>query len=121
MGQFLRHRRSALTPEQVGLVDYGVRRVPGLRREEVAMLAGVSVTYYTRLEQGADINASEGVINALSKALDLNEVEARHLRDLSAGTRKASRRATPVSSPPDFAREGTVGSSRTCVRCRAFC
>ena len=66
LGAFLRSRRARLTPEHVGLASFGARRVPGLRREELAQLAGVSATYYTRLEQGQSTNASESVIEALA-------------------------------------------------------
>ena len=58
LGAFLRSRRARLTPERVGLASFGARRVPGLRREELAQLAGVSATYYTRLEQGQSTNAA---------------------------------------------------------------
>lgn len=104
MGDFLRKRRAALSPADVGLMDYGTRRVPGLRREEVAMLAGMSVTYYARLEQGQHVNASAAVINSLAKALALSEVERKHLSDLSG-----IKRRTPKSSRnrPDQARPGT--------------
>ncbi|MEV4999917.1 helix-turn-helix transcriptional regulator [Nocardioides sp. LML1-1-1.1] len=104
-GQFLRQRRAALRPAEVGLVDYGTRRVPGLRREEVALLAGVSVTYYTRLEQGHSVNASESVLGSLARALALTPVERQHLFDL-AGVR--DRPATRTGTTPDFARPGTV-------------
>jgi transcriptional regulator with XRE-family HTH domain len=83
LGEFLRTRRARLTPDDVGLTSYGARRVPGLRREELAMLAGVSVTYYTRLEQGQSVNASDSVIEALARALDLDAAERAHLRDLA--------------------------------------
>ncbi|MET4589850.1 helix-turn-helix transcriptional regulator [Arthrobacter sp. 754] len=104
MGDFLRKRRAALTPEDVGLMDYGTRRVPGLRREEVAMLAGVSVTYYARLEQGQHVNASDAVIDSLVRALALTEVERKHLSDLSGGK---NRRAGTSRSRPDNVRPGT--------------
>ena len=74
LGDFLRTRRAKLTPEDVGITAYGSRRVPGLRREELAQLAGVSATYYMRLEQGQSVNASGSVIDSLARALDLNEV-----------------------------------------------
>lgn len=111
MGDFLRQRRAALRPEEVGLVDYGTRRVPGLRREEVALLAGVSVTYYTRLEQGHSSHASESVLESISRALALNAVQRRHLFEL-AGVKE---RPVPPrsSSKPDFARPGTVQLLRT--------
>jgi transcriptional regulator with XRE-family HTH domain len=83
LGEFLRSRRARLTPEDVGLTSYGARRVPGLRREELAMLAGVSATYYTRLEQGQSVNASDSVIEALGRALGLDADERAHLRDLA--------------------------------------
>lgn len=83
LGEFLRTRRARLTPDDVGLASYGARRVPGLRREELAMLAGVSVTYYTRLEQGQSVNASDSVIEALARALCLDPDERAHLRDLA--------------------------------------
>ncbi|MFC9839618.1 helix-turn-helix transcriptional regulator [Rhodococcus sp. NPDC127530] len=79
---FLTSRRAKITPEQVGLQSYGRRRVPGLRREEVAMLAQVSVDYYGRLERGDLTGVSENVLTSLVRALQLNDVEERHLRDL---------------------------------------
>jgi transcriptional regulator with XRE-family HTH domain len=80
---FLSSRRAKLTPAQVGLPDYGPRRVPGLRREEVAVLAGVSVPYYTRLERGDMSGASESVLEALARALQLDDAERAHLFDLA--------------------------------------
>jgi transcriptional regulator with XRE-family HTH domain len=81
--EFLTSRRARITPEQAGLHSYGSRRVPGLRREEVAVLAGVSAPYYTRLERG-DINGvSESVLEALARALQLDEAERAHLLDLA--------------------------------------
>ena len=68
---FLTSRRARITPEQAGLRSYGSRRVPGLRREEVAVLAGVSVPYYTRLERGDMNGVSQGVLEALARALEL--------------------------------------------------
>ncbi|GAA2745172.1 helix-turn-helix transcriptional regulator [Terrabacter aerolatus] len=105
LGAFLRSRRSALTPDEVGLRSYGARRVPGLRREELAQLAGVSATYYTRLEQGHSANASEGVIDAISRALRLNDDERAHLHDLARPSAASRRRRPPR---PDHARPGTV-------------
>jgi transcriptional regulator with XRE-family HTH domain len=96
--EFLTSRRARITPEQLGLVSYGSRRVPGLRREEVAVLAGVSVPYYTRLERG-DINGvSQSVLEALARALELDDAERAHLLDLAraaqpTGTRPPMRRA----------------------------
>lgn len=81
---FLTTRRARITPEQAGLTLYGGnRRVSGLRREEVAMLAGVSVDYYTRLERGNLGGVSESVLEALARALKLDEAERAHLFDLA--------------------------------------
>lgn len=82
--EFLTSRRGRITPEQTGLAAYGGnRRVPGLRREEVAMLAGMSVDYYTRLERGDLSGASESVLESLAEALQLDEAERGHLFDLA--------------------------------------
>jgi transcriptional regulator with XRE-family HTH domain len=81
--EFLTSRRARITPEQAGLASYGSRRVPGLRREEVAVLAGVSVPYYTRLERGDMSGASESVLEALARALQLDDAERAHLADLA--------------------------------------
>ncbi|WP_211766946.1 helix-turn-helix transcriptional regulator [Kutzneria sp. CA-103260] len=84
LGEFLRARRSALTPAGVGVPTYGeTRRVPGLRREEVAQLAGISVKYYTRLEQGEGGHVSESVLESLGNALQLNAHERAHLLRLA--------------------------------------
>src|SRR6516165_5656978 len=76
---FLRSRRERIAPEQVGLPPASRRRTPGLRREEVATLAGVGVTWYTWLEQGRDINASPQVLDAVSRTLLLDPHERDHL------------------------------------------
>jgi transcriptional regulator with XRE-family HTH domain len=82
--EFLVSRRANVTPEQAGIPAFGEdRRVPGLRREEVAMLAGVSLDYYTRLERGNIRGASESVLNAIASALRLNDVEREYLFDLA--------------------------------------
>jgi transcriptional regulator with XRE-family HTH domain len=81
--EFLISRRANVTPGQVGIPEVGERRVPGLRREEVAMLAGVSTDYYTRLERGKIRGASESVLNAIARALQLDDVERAHLFDLA--------------------------------------
>jgi len=81
--EFLTSRRARITPDQVGLPTYGSRRVPGLRREEVAVLAGVSVPYYTRLERGDMRGVSESVLEALAGALQLDDAERAHLFDLA--------------------------------------
>jgi len=81
--EFLTTRRARLTPEQVGLPDFGGRRrVPGLRREEVAMVAGMSVEYYVRLERGNAKGISEAVLEGVSRALQLDDAERTHLYDL---------------------------------------
>ncbi|MFI0790410.1 helix-turn-helix transcriptional regulator [Streptomyces lydicus] len=85
LGDFLRARRSGLRPEDVGMASYGLRRVAGLRREEVAVLAGVNVDYYTRLEQGRERHPSPQVLDALSRALHLDTDAHDHLHRL-AGT-----------------------------------
>jgi transcriptional regulator with XRE-family HTH domain len=103
---FLASRRAKITPERAGLPMFGGhRRVPGLRREEVALLAGVSVDYYTRLERGNLGGVSDGVLEALARALQLDEAERAHLFDLAraAGTAPPSRacaRACGRSSTP---------------------
>ncbi|MEV0404611.1 helix-turn-helix transcriptional regulator [Actinoallomurus sp. NPDC050550] len=92
--EFLRTRRARLQPEDVGLRPYGGRRrVPGLRREELAQLAGVSVDYYVRLEQGRTNNVSGEVLEAVAQALRLDEDERAYLRNLAKPTR--SRRRPP--------------------------
>jgi transcriptional regulator with XRE-family HTH domain len=83
LGSFLRSRRAALSPERAGVATYDRRRVPGLRREELAQLAGVSVAYYTRLEQGQSANASDGVLDALAGALQLDADARAHLHNLA--------------------------------------
>ena len=89
--EFLRSRRARLTPDAAGITPFGGnRRVPGLRREEVAKLSGVSVDYYTRLEKGNLRTASDQVLDALSEALQLDEAERTHLFDLARATRGAS-------------------------------
>jgi transcriptional regulator with XRE-family HTH domain len=82
LAEFLRARREALSPSQVGLPAGRARRTPGLRREEVAMLAGVSVTWYTWLEQGRRINASTDVLRAIGRALRLDDAGIDHLTAL---------------------------------------
>jgi transcriptional regulator with XRE-family HTH domain len=93
--EFLISRRSRVTPEQAGLPAYGARRrVSGLRREEVAMLSGISVEYYTRLERGNATGVSEDVLEAITRALQLDEAERAHLFDLvrTANANRPTRR-----------------------------
>jgi transcriptional regulator with XRE-family HTH domain len=101
LGEFLRTRRGRLTPQDVGIVSYGARRVPGLRREELAQLAGVSVTYYTRLEQGQSHQASDPVLDALARVLELTDDERVYLHNL----------ARPVPVPPPTAEPATARDS----------
>ena len=83
LGEFLRARRGQMTPAELGLAAHGVRRVPGLRREEVALLAEVSVDYYVRLEQGRERHPSAQVLDALSRALNLSDDGRLHLYRLA--------------------------------------
>lgn len=93
--KFLVSRRANVTLAQAGLPDFGdERRVPGLRREEVAQLAGVSIDYYTRLERGNIHGASESVLNAIARALHLTDVEREHLLDLARTTSMTSNTTT---------------------------
>jgi transcriptional regulator with XRE-family HTH domain len=95
IGDFLRARRELVQPEDVGLQVHGRRRVPGLRREELALLAGVSADYYVRLEQGRDRHPSEQVLEALARALQLDEDATAHLHELARETVTPRRRPRP--------------------------
>jgi transcriptional regulator with XRE-family HTH domain len=99
LGAYLRARRESLRPGDVGLVDNGRRRTPGLRREEVAALAGVSIDYLTRLEQGRDSNPSASVLVALASALRLSDGERTHMAKLAAlgQSREMCPEATPLA------------------------
>ena len=90
--EFLTSRRARITPDQVELISYRPRRVPGLRREEVAVLAGVSIQYYTRLERGDMSGVSESVLGALARALQLDDAERAHLFDLARAAQPAPAR-----------------------------
>ncbi|WP_326823026.1 helix-turn-helix transcriptional regulator [Streptosporangium sp. NBC_01756] len=95
LGHFLRARRTQTSPEQVGLtIGTGLRRTPGLRREELATLSGISIDYYVRLERGKETRPSPSVIDALARALQLDDEEHQHLRELAA------RSAHYASEPP---------------------
>jgi transcriptional regulator with XRE-family HTH domain len=98
VAEFLRARRESVRPEQVGLPRVAGRRTPGLRREEVALLAGVSVSWYTWLEQGRRISASDDVLRAIARALQLDDTETEHLLRL---TRPPSAPVRPPSEAPD--------------------
>lgn len=118
--EFLVARRGRITPEQAGLPTFGhVRRVPGLRREEVALLAGVSVDYYTRLERGNLAGTSESVLRNLARALQLDDAERDYLDDLAraananASFKRAPRRRaarTPVRPSVQRLLDALVGS-----------
>ena len=103
LGAFLVARRGRLTPQDVGLPEYGERRrVDGLRREEVAQLAGVGVSYYTRLEQGLSRHASAAVLDGIARALQLDDAERRHLHTLaSAPPASPARRRRPPERVSD--------------------
>ena len=96
LGEFLRVRRSQLTPAETGVPTFGAtRRVPGLRREEVALLAGVSTTYYARLEQGESHQMSDSVMESIANALRLDDSERLHLRRLAWPAQHTRREAKP--------------------------
>ncbi|MFF7453097.1 helix-turn-helix domain-containing protein [Kitasatospora sp. NPDC008115] len=103
LSEFLRSRRARLRPADVGLPDYGGRRrVPGLRREELAQLAGVSTAYYVRLEQGHGDNVSTAVLDSIARALRLDPAERDHLRRIARPTRRGAGR--PRASRPQRVR-----------------
>src|SRR5690349_17199890 len=98
--EFLSTRRGRITPQQAGLATYGRRRVPGLRREEVAMLAGVSTDYYARLERGNLVGVSESVLDAIARALRLDEAEIAYLQDLTRAANTALKAARRRPAEP---------------------
>ncbi len=136
---FLSSRRARLSPEEAGVPRYGgVRRVPGLRREEVAHLAGISTDYYARLERGGLTGASREVLEAVARALRLDDDERQHLFDLAQVTRRRSPRGSrPVRTTvrpgiqrvldaidipalyrtPAWSVSGSIGSAAYCTRC----
>ncbi|MDH6214365.1 helix-turn-helix transcriptional regulator [Streptomyces pseudovenezuelae] len=100
LGRFLRARRARVTPEDVGLVGgTGVRRTPGLRREELATLSGISIDYYTRLERGRETRPSPSVVDALARAMQLGEEEHEHLRSLVALAARSAPQPSPGGGP----------------------
>jgi transcriptional regulator with XRE-family HTH domain len=135
---FLASRRAKLSPQEAGVPLYGTRRrVPGLRREEVAQLAGLSTDYYTRLEKGNLRSASDGVLEAIARALQLDDAERAHLLDLAraarGGARPAPRRSRPeqlraslqhvldaMSSVPAFVNNGRLDLVGTNALARAM-
>jgi hypothetical protein len=100
LAEFLRRRRAAVDPADVGLPTGPRRRQPGLRREEVALLAGISVTWYTWLEQGRPINASRSVLDALARTLLLDDAEHAHLLALAAPTGDRADAGLDGDEPP---------------------
>ena len=118
--EFPMSRRAKLTPEQAGLPTFGNRRVPGLRRGEVASLAGVSVEYYAKLERGAIAGASSSVLDALARALMLSETERAHLFDLARaadGIPTSGRQRRPASGarPPRESLQWVLDSMKDSV------
>src|SRR5690348_12883652 len=92
LGEYLRARRELVDPADAGLHVMGVRRTPGLRREEVATLAGISADYYLRLEQGRDRNPSPQVVNALARVFGLDATAAQYLLSLATARPTAPKR-----------------------------
>lgn len=103
LGQFLRVRRNALLPEDVDVASYGARRVPGLRREEVALLAGVSASYYTRIEQGTAGAVSGSVLRTLADALRLDPDDRAQLYRLAGAVPDRDALAAPAALLPSLA------------------
>ncbi len=104
LGDYLRARRAQVTPDAAGVPTYGVRRVPGLRREEVAMLARMSVDYYVRLEQGREQSPSAQVLEALSDALRLDDDARLHLYRIAGLTPSPRRPTAPERVDPELRR-----------------
>ncbi|MGW5719872.1 helix-turn-helix domain-containing protein [Amycolatopsis sp. NPDC003865] len=100
LGDHLRARRELLSPAEAGLPVSGVRRVPGLRREEVAMLAGISADYYLRLEQGRDRNPSRAVLESLARVLQLDDDTTAYLVSLTGAKLRRPRRRRKETVPP---------------------
>ena len=99
LGRFLRARRTRTSPQQAGLtIGTGLRRTPGLRREELATLAGISIDYYVRLERGKETRPSPAVLDALARALHLDDQEHQHLRDLAARAARYAPEPPPAPS-----------------------
>jgi transcriptional regulator with XRE-family HTH domain len=121
LADFLRNRREAIRPEDVGLPGGGRRRTPGLRREEVAQLAGVGTTWYTWLEQGRDVRASASVLEAISEALELTSAEHAHVMLLGRGEDVGPARAPKETVNPTIKRlVESLGDGPTCLTGRRF-
>src|SRR5579862_629019 len=102
LGQYLRARRALVRPDEVGLARFGRRRVPGLRRAELATLAGISSDYYLRLEQGRDQHPSAQVIDALARALQLDHDATAYLHVLAQPDAAARRTGQLEHAPPSI-------------------
>jgi transcriptional regulator with XRE-family HTH domain len=100
LGEYLRARRGLVSPEQAGITDHGGRRVPGLRREQVAMLAGISADYYLRLERGRDRNPSVQVLESIAQVLQLDDENMTYLLSLAADKPRRTRRRPPTETVP---------------------
>jgi transcriptional regulator with XRE-family HTH domain len=121
LADFLRNRREALRPEDVGLPPGGRRRTPGLRREEVAQLSGVGTTWYTWLEQGRDVRASASVLEAIAGALDLTPAERSHLILLGRGEEVPVERAPKEELHPTIRKlVENLGPNPACITGRRF-
>ena len=105
LGEYLRARRELVTPDSVGLPELGTRRVAGLRREEVAMLAGISADYYLRLEQGRDRNPSVQVLESLARVLQLDETGTAYLLSLGSERPRGPRRRPRKETVPSGIRK----------------
>lgn len=103
LGAYLRARRELVTPEQAGIPDVGVRRVPGLRREEVAILAGISADYYLRLERGRDRHPSVQVLESIARVLQLDDDHLSYLLSLAADAPRQQRRPAREEQVPEGA------------------
>jgi transcriptional regulator with XRE-family HTH domain len=116
LSEFLRIRREAISPEEVGLSGGGRRRTPGLRREEVAQLAGVGTTWYTWLEQGRDVRASRSVLEAIADALQMTPAERSHLIVLGRGEEIVGGRAPREQASRTLVRLiENLGASPACI------
>src|SRR4051794_35346286 len=100
LGAYLRARREQVTPQQAGIPDTGARRVPGLRREEVAMLAGISADYYLRLERGRDRHPSVQVLESIARVLQFDDDHFAHLLTLVAEVPRRRKRRPRKQTPP---------------------
>ncbi len=116
LSEFLRIRREAIAPQEVGLAGSGRRRTPGLRREEVAQLAGVGITWYTWLEQGRDVRASRSVLEAIADALQMTPAERSHLIVLGRGEEIMGGRAPREQASETLVRLiENLGTSPACI------